>query len=328
MDRFHLRHKRASTEQTAAVNRRQSPSAGEPDYGHVGRTPHIYLSFYLDLPLDAGVSGGRGFNTIEFGEPPLADRSDFDLQRFLSMPPLPEPAVRPCTSLYFYRVASGTRPPFIDVEKVLGSLPPGFPSSDELPPLLESHSVVKAVRVVPRATVEFSNEWLGEQFSVVLGVLNMTLLALGAAADDHTIGPITEKQLPPVVLGFKGDIRKLRGAEIGGMESFMYAVYKVQGVRNQDQNASVINYALSITHHANHGPFYAPMEFLFAARRSFDMGLLSQAVLEAGTAVQLASPEAFAAIFVLSTATKPSDTSPARAHNASTCPNNSASARS
>jgi hypothetical protein len=100
-------------------------------------------------------------------------------------------------------------------------------------------------------------------------------------------GPITEKQLPPVVLGLKGDMRNLRGAEIDGLESFMYAVQKVRGVRREDHNASVINYALSITHHADHGPLYPPMEFLFAARRSFDMGLLSQAVLEAGTAVEL-----------------------------------------
>jgi hypothetical protein len=261
-------------------------SESESGFGPVGDTPIIYLSFYLDLPLDAGVSGGRGFNTIEFGEPPLEDWSDFDLQGFVSMPPLPEPAVRPCTALYFHRVTGDVPPPFANVEKVLGSLSAGVLASDELPPFPESHTVVRAVRVVPRASVEFGNDWLREQFSVVFRVLNKMLLALGAAADDYTIGPITVKQLPPIILGFQGDMRNTQGGEINGLESFLYAVYKVGGVR-EDHNASVINYALSIADHEGHGPFYPAMEFLFAAMRSLDVGLLSQAVLESGTAIEL-----------------------------------------
>lgn len=42
-------------------------------YGPVGRSPLVFLSFYLDLPLDAGVSEGHGSNEIEFSKPALED---------------------------------------------------------------------------------------------------------------------------------------------------------------------------------------------------------------------------------------------------------------
>jgi tetratricopeptide (TPR) repeat protein len=267
---------------------RPLPDTGESGFGRVGHTPLVYLAFYLELPIDAGVSEGHGFNAIEFSKPPLEDWSEFDLQSFLSMPPLPEPAVRPCTALYFHRVTNEVPPPFANVEKALGSLfPTDVPTSEELPPFLESRSVVMAIRIVPRESTEFGNEWLHEQFALVLSTLNDKLLALGAAADDHTIGPVTERQLPPAVPGFQGDMRNVQGGQVRKLATFTLLLHQGRGARNEDHDASVINYALAIADRAGQGPLFPAMEFSFAARRSFDMGLFSQAVLETSTAIEL-----------------------------------------
>jgi tetratricopeptide (TPR) repeat protein len=266
----------------------QQPDTGESGFGRVGHTPLVFLSFYLDLPIDAGISEGHGFNAIEFSEPLLEDWSGFDLQGFLGMPPLPEPAVRPCTTLRFQRVTNEVPPPFANVEKAFGSLfPIDLPAAEELPSFLESRSVVMAIRIVPRKSTEFGNEWLHEQFASVLSTLNDKLLALGAAADDHTIGPITERQLPPAVLGFQGDMRNVQGGRVRKLVTFTLLLHQGRGARVEDHDASVINYALAIADRAGQGPLFPAMEFSFAARRSFDMGLFSQAVLETGTAIEL-----------------------------------------
>jgi len=260
----------------------------ETAYGPAGSTPLVYLQFFLDLPLDAGISQGYGFNAIEFSEPPIKDWSEFDLQAFLGMPALPQPGVRPCTSLRFFRVVNEARPPFANIEKALGNeFPEGLPTSQQLPVVHESHSVVVATRIVPRRSIDFGNEWLHEQFTTVLAKLNEQLLALGAAADDHSIGPITERQLPPMVLGLQGDMRNVRAGRIRKLASFFLLIGHAGGVREADHDASVINYALAIADRGGQGPFFPTMELMFAARRSFDAGLLAQTVLETGTAIEL-----------------------------------------
>jgi hypothetical protein len=94
--------------------------------------------------------------------------------------------------------------------------------------------VVHAIRLVPRASTEFGNEWLHEQFTSVLSTLNTKLLALGAAADDHTIGPITERQLPPIVLGFQGDMRNVQGGRIRKLAAFQLLLHHGRGARDKD----------------------------------------------------------------------------------------------
>jgi tetratricopeptide (TPR) repeat protein len=268
-----------------------APEHEEADsgFGAVGRSPLVFLSFYLDLPLDAGISEGHGFNEIEFSKPALEDWAGFDLQAFLGMPTLPEQAVHPCTSLRFHRVTNEVPPPIANVIKTVGPrLPRDYAVPDDLPPFLESRSVVEVTRIVPRESTEFGNEWLHEQFTTVLSVLNTNLLALGAAADDHRIGPITERQLPPLILGFQGDMRNVRGGRIPNLAAFHLLLHEGRGARDTDHDGGVINYAMAIADRSGLGlPFFSTMEFTFAARRSFDMGLYSQAVLETGTAIEL-----------------------------------------
>src|ERR1700733_656542 len=107
----------------------------ESGFGPVGQTPLIFLAFYLDLPLDAGISRGGGFTSVEFGEPALQDWAGFDLQRFLALPSLPEQAVWPCTELYFYRATTEVSHPFANLFEARGlQLPTSFLELQNLPP--------------------------------------------------------------------------------------------------------------------------------------------------------------------------------------------------
>jgi tetratricopeptide (TPR) repeat protein len=261
--------------------------ADESAFGLVGQTPLIFLAFYLDIPLDAGISQGRGFTSVEFGEPALEDWAGFDLQRFLGLPLLPEQAVWPCTELSFYRATTSVPNPFANIFKAQGlQLPTSFSELQDLPPLPESRSVVLARRIAPCTSAEFGGEWLREQFAIVLKTLNAKLLALGTAAEDHTVGPITEAQLPSLVIGFHGDMRNIREGEIRDLKPFRLALHQHRA-GGKDYDDAIIKRAITIADGASEDPFSPALEFLYGARRTFDSGNHSHAVIDAGTAIEL-----------------------------------------
>ena len=137
----------------------REPSSVESGFGPVGRTPLVFLSFYLGLPLDAGISQGAGFINIQFEEQALADWAGFDLQRFLCDSPLAEPAVRPCTALYFHRVTNDVPQPFANILKAEGlNFHGSFAALENLPAFPESRSVVHAIRIVPHTSAEFGGK--------------------------------------------------------------------------------------------------------------------------------------------------------------------------
>ncbi|HEY7961674.1 MAG TPA: hypothetical protein VID29_07120 [Solirubrobacteraceae bacterium] len=83
-------------------------------------------------------------------------------------------------------------------------------------------------------------------------------------------------------------MRNIRGGRIPNLAAFHLLLHEGRGARNTDHDGGVINYAMAIAERSELGlPFFSAMEFTFAARRSFDMGLYSQAVLETGTAIEL-----------------------------------------
>jgi tetratricopeptide (TPR) repeat protein len=252
------------------------------------RTPLIYLCFFLELPFDAGLSNDQAFNAIETEDAPLEDWADFDLQAFLGMPPLREPAVRPCTVLRFRRATNEVDSPVANVQQVFAAeLPDDLPVQEDLPELVRSHSVVRAIRIAPHPSGEYGEPWLRQQFAAVLKALNAYLVALGAAADDHRIAPIHELQLPPIVLGLEGDLRDYDGQRIRDLRLFLLALHQGRYGEAANHDGTVINRALAIAGHGPGGPLYPALEFLFAARRSIEEGRLTHAVLESGTAVEL-----------------------------------------
>jgi TPR repeat protein len=162
-----------------------------------------------------------------------------------------------------------------------------MPARADLPPPIQSRSVIQAVRIAPHESGEFGQPWLQEQFAIVLSALNSILVALGAAADDHRIAPIHELQLPPLVLGLQGDLRDVEDEKIRNLRPFLLNLHRDRYGETEDHDTTVINRALAIAGQESPGPFYPAMEFLFAAWRSLDEGRLTHAVLETGTAIEL-----------------------------------------
>lgn len=250
------------------------------------RSPLIHLQFYFELPFDVGIETGA-FNRIQLSHPCLEDWAGFDLQAFLGMPPLPEPCVRPCIVLRFKRASRPDESPFADVRRAYGpELGSAIPSEAELNALETSVSVVKAEVIASGASGEFDEQWLRAQFRTVLVKLNEMLIALSAAADEHRISPITEFDLPPIILGWQQDLRDL-DAPSKKPRLFFLLLHEGRSRQVADHDSTIINRALAVAGHGDHGPFFSTMEMLFAARRSLESGRFAAAVLESGTAVEL-----------------------------------------
>jgi tetratricopeptide (TPR) repeat protein len=250
------------------------------------RSPLIHLRFYFDLPFDVGIADGV-FNSIDLSHPGLDDWASFDLQGFLELPPLPEPGVRPCVVIRFRRVAIPAVWPLTNVKRAYDSeLARALPDAEDIEPLDTSITVVKAHRVVPGPDGEFDERWLRDQFRAVLSKLNQNLIAIGAAADDHRIAPVTEFDLPPIIVGWQEDLRDL-GEAGKGPALFLLVLHQGRLRASIDHDAEVINHALAISSRGATTPFFSTMELLFAARRSVEAGRCGIAVIEAGTAIEL-----------------------------------------
>ena len=274
----------AAGEADPAIRSRADFEAAARERGR--RSPLIHLQFYFELPFDVGIEIGA-FNRIELAHPCLEDWADFDLQAFLGMPPLPERCVRPCVVLRFKRVSRPDESPFANVRRAYGpELGSAIPAEAEFTPVEISVSVVKAEVIATAPSGAFDEQWLRAQFRTVLLELNEMLIALSAAADEHRIGPITEFDLPPIILGWQQDLRDL-DAPSRKPRLFLLLLHEGQSRQVGDHDSTVINHALAIAGHGGHGPFFSTMEMLFSARRSLESGRFAAAVLEAGTAVEL-----------------------------------------
>jgi len=65
------------------------------------RPPLIYLSFYLELPFDAGLTDGHALRKLHLSEGPLEEWADLDLDGLLGMDPrqsMRSPPLRCCTT--------------------------------------------------------------------------------------------------------------------------------------------------------------------------------------------------------------------------------------
>ncbi|MDQ2758849.1 MAG: hypothetical protein M3Y17_00005 [Actinomycetota bacterium] len=250
------------------------------------RSPLIHLQFYFELPFDVGIEVGA-FNRIQLSHPCLEDWADFDLQAYLGMPPLPEPCVRPCVVLRFRRVSRPNDSPFANVRRAYGAeLGSAIPAEADFNSFETSVSVVKAEVIATGPSGDFDEQWLRGQLRIVLVKLNEILIALGAAADDHHISPVTESDLPPIILGWQQDLRDL-DTPSRKPRLVPLLLHEGQPRRVVDHDSTVINHALAIAGRGGHGPFFPTMEMLFAARRSLESGRLAAAVLDSGTAVEL-----------------------------------------
>lgn len=90
-----------------------------------------------------------------------------------------------------------------------------------------------------------------------------------------TLGPITEQQLPSLLVGFHGDMRNVQGGEIRKLKPFRLALHGGRRAGGKDHDDGIIKRAIAIADNVGQGPFFPALEYLYAARRSFDMGLYS-----------------------------------------------------
>ena len=130
------------------------------------RSPLIYLSFYFELPFDAGLTEGQALRKIHLAEGPLEEWSDLDLDDLLGMQPYEAPGTFPCTTFQFRR-ASVEGPG--QGAGAAAAFPEVFRSSP--PDARVSRTVVRAIRIAPHENGEFDTEWVRGRFDVALDLL-------------------------------------------------------------------------------------------------------------------------------------------------------------
>lgn len=244
------------------------------------RRPLIYLSFYLELPFDAGFTEGGALRKIHLAEGSLKEWSDLDLDDLLGMEPYDVPGTFPCTTFQFRRAT---------VEGpgqgawAATAFPEVFRSSP--PDARVSRTVVRAIRIAPHGTGEFDTEWVRGQFDVALDLLNDFLMLLGEAAEDLRIGPVTPIELPTEIHGMTADFRD--GLPLH-WRPFTLLIYRDQPPDGIDLPAGTIERTLDLVGEPGQPrPFFPAFEMSAAAHRSLFAGRLRHAVLESGTGIEL-----------------------------------------
>lgn len=244
------------------------------------RPPLIYLSFYLELPFDAGLTEGQALRKIHLAEGPLEEWPDLDLDDLLGMEPYEMPGTYPCTTFQFRRAkVEGTR----QGAWAAAAFPKVFDSSP--PDVRIARTVVRAIRVAPHETGEFDTEWVREQFDLALDLLNDFLMVLGEAAEDLRIGPVTPIELPSEIHGMKADFRD--GLPLD-WRPFTLLTYRSQPPDGVVLPGGTIERALDLVGEPWEArPFFPAFEMSAAAHRSLFAGRLRHAVLESGTGIEL-----------------------------------------
>jgi hypothetical protein len=244
------------------------------------RSPLIYLSFYLELPFDAGLTEGQALRKIHLAEGPLEEWSDLDLDDLLGMQPYEVPGTFSCTTFQF-RCASAEGPG--QGAWAAAAFPKVFRSSP--PDVRIARTVVRAIRIAPHETGEFDTEWVRGQFDVALDLLNDFLMLLGEAAEDLRIGPVTPTELPSEIHGMEADFRD--GLPLD-WRPFTLRTYRDQPPDGVDLPAGTIERALDLVGEPGEvRPFFPAFEMSAAAHRSLFAGRLRHAVLESGTGIEL-----------------------------------------
>jgi len=244
------------------------------------RPPLIYLSFYLELPFDAGFEKGAALRKIHLAEGPLKEWSDLDLDDLLGMDPYEVSGTFPCTAFQFRRAT---------VEGpgqgawAAAAFPEVFRSSP--PDARMSRTVVRAIRIAPHGTGEFDTEWVRDQFDIALDLLNDFLMLLGEAVEDLRIGPVAPIELPPEIHGMEADFRDALPLD---WRPFTLLIYRDQPPGGIDLPAGTIERTLDLVGEPGQPrPFFPSFEMSAAAHRSLFAGRLRHAVLESGTGIEL-----------------------------------------
>jgi hypothetical protein len=244
------------------------------------RSPLIYLSFYLELPFDVGLTEGQALRKIHLTEGPLEEWDDLDLDDLLGMERYEVPGTFPCTTFQFRRatVVGPGKGAF-----AAAAFPQVFRSSP--PDSRVSRTVVRAIRIASHETGEFDTGWVRGQFDAALALLGDFLVVLGEGAEDLRIGPVTPLELPSEIHGMKADFRD--GLPLD-WRPFTLRTFRDQPADGLKLPNGAIERALGMVPEPGEPrPLLPAFEMAAIARRSLFAGRLRHAVLESGTAIEL-----------------------------------------
>jgi hypothetical protein len=275
------------------------------------RPPLCRVGFFIELPFDARLPPHHASNTIGLRDPPIEGWDDLDLQRYLGFPPIDAEGVHPTTTLYFRRRTYRRDPPlnpeigafgreFYDLlgvrrgRRLWNRLKPGVLRMRHAFP--ESRTVVLGQRVNSTPTYPPPNSWMEREFETILDTLNNNLFALSWVSGDTSIGPVLQSELPPILFGFMLDMRELlpRRGRLSRLVrpvrpgTFMFMNPSPRQIEPEVLAPDVIEGAQAVTQAQEHEPPFMPSaEILHAAEQALVGGRFRQAVLEAGTAIEL-----------------------------------------
>lgn len=244
------------------------------------RLPLIYLSFYLELPFDAGLTEGQALRKIHLTEGPLEEWADLDLDDLLGMERYEVPGTFPSTTFQFRRATVEGPGQGVFAASAFPEVFRSFPPDSRM-----ARTVVRAIRIAPHESGESDTEWVRDQFDAALDLLDDFLIVLGEGAEDLRIGPVTPLELPSEIHGMKADFRD--GLPLD-WRPFTLLTYRDQPPDGLELPDGTIERALEMVPEPGEPrPFLPAFEMAAVARRSLFSGRLRHAVLESGTAIEL-----------------------------------------
>ena len=244
------------------------------------RPPLIYLSFYIELPFDVGLTKGPALRKIHLAEGPLEEWSDLDLDDFLGVEPYEVPGTFPSTTFQFRRATIEGPGQGIFAATAFPEVFRSFPSDSRV-----SRTVVRAIRIATHETGEYDTEWVRVQFDAALTLLDDFLIVLGEGAGDLRIGPVAPLELPSEIHGMQADFRD--GLPLD-WRPFTLLTYRDQPPDGFELPEGAVERALDLVAQPDQPrPFLPAFEMTVVAHRSLFAGRPRHAVLESGTAIEL-----------------------------------------
>lgn len=269
------------------------------------RAALVQVEFFLPLPFDCGKSRG-GINRPEIdpdvrGHGRIPGWEDFTLHDYLGFDPLPDQGIWPTTAFYFRRVIERVHDPLRDLTGAFADIL--LPSHSRLSltrtrmgaklrtPKEEvrvSRTALRLVRIASPPAPYITRGWMREQYDLGMRRVSDFMVALGWAANDPAIGAIHQLDLPYVLAGFQTDLGAALTGGDGRREPFLFLNHRGLPVVQGEIDESVMALAMHLVPDPSRPrPFMPVGEAFQAAIRSFSAGRVGQAVLEAGTSVEL-----------------------------------------
>jgi hypothetical protein len=245
------------------------------------------VSFLLPLPFEIPAEGD--ITVTLFGRGHFRGWEDVQVSPLPWLPATPWPGLRPMTSLWIRRgrgLAADMTAPVLDAFAPLFA---GSKQVEQEPQVEVDRAVAQITRIAP-SDAEGGEAWLSDQFDASLNELNQFLVVLAAVTQDPSIGPIAVQELPSAVVFFTEamSIEDLEQTHVAPEPSLLMIHPGTEGLAPTISEEQL--HRARAVHALQHGPghpFFPYAEAMVSARHALLHGRNAQAVLEAGTAIEI-----------------------------------------